>query len=106
MATKTVTATFRIEEEAFRDLQEDARRQNVSVNTLVNQMFLAYSHYDRLMKRFHVIKDPIKNLQDHLGGVLGRGCDSLGQDRRREHRQDLRDSKVRVVHHREHPGRL
>ena len=40
MATKTVTATFRIEEDAFKDLKEDAKKQNISVNTLVNQLFL------------------------------------------------------------------
>ncbi len=68
MATKTVTATFRIEEDAFRDLQEDAKRQNVSVNTLVNQLFLSYSHYDRLMKRFQVIKIPASTFRTILDG--------------------------------------
>ena len=68
MTTKTVTATFRIEEDAFKDLQEDAKRQNISVNTLVNQLFLSYSHYDRLMKRFHVMKIPAATFKTILDG--------------------------------------
>lgn len=68
MAGKTATATFRIEEEAFRDLQEDAKKQNISVNTLVNQLFLSYSHYDRLMKRFQVIKIPAATFRTILDG--------------------------------------
>lgn len=68
MATKTVTATFRIEENAFKDLQEDAKKQNISVNTLVNQLFLGYSHYDRLMKRFQVIKLPASTFKTILDG--------------------------------------
>jgi hypothetical protein len=32
--------------------------QNVSVNTLLNQILLAYSSYDRPMKRFQMIKLP------------------------------------------------
>jgi hypothetical protein len=68
MATKTVTATFRIEEEAFKDLQEDAKRQSVSVNTLVNQLLLSYSNYDRLMKRFQVMKLPASTFRTILDG--------------------------------------
>jgi hypothetical protein len=68
MATKTVTATFRIEEDAFRGLKEDAKKQNISVNTLVNQLFLGYSHYDRLMKRFQVMKLPAMIFKTILDG--------------------------------------
>jgi lambda repressor-like predicted transcriptional regulator len=68
MATKTVTATFRIEEVAFRDLQEDAKKQKVSVNTLVNQLFLSYSQYDRLMKRFQIMKIPSSTFKTILDG--------------------------------------
>ena len=52
----TITRTFRISEKAFLALQEDAKRQNVSVNTLVNQIILAYSSFDRYIKRLHLIK--------------------------------------------------
>ncbi len=53
---KTITRTFRITENGFRALQEDARRQNVSVNTLVNQIVLSYANFDRFVKKLHMIK--------------------------------------------------
>lgn len=68
MPSKTVTATFRIDEESFKDLQDDAKRQSVSVNTLVNQLFLSYSQYDRLMKRFQVMKIPAATFKTILDG--------------------------------------
>jgi hypothetical protein len=43
---KTVTRSFRISESAFKALEEDAARKNVSVNTLVNQLFLTHANYD------------------------------------------------------------
>ena len=53
---KTVTISFRISESALRALQEDARKQNVSLNTLANQMFVSYADYDRYLQRFHMVK--------------------------------------------------
>jgi hypothetical protein len=53
---KTITRTFRISERAFRTLQEDAKHQNVSVNTLVNQVILSYTNFDKFIKKLHMIK--------------------------------------------------
>ena len=53
---KTVTRTFRISERAFAALQDDAGRQNVSVNTLVNQILLSYANFDRHVKKLHLLK--------------------------------------------------
>jgi hypothetical protein len=53
---KTITRTFRISERAFKTLQEDAKRQNVSVNTLVNQVILSYTNFDKFIKKLHMIK--------------------------------------------------
>ncbi len=52
----TITRTFRISENGFKALQEDAKRQNVSVNTLVNQIVLSYANFDRFIKKLHLIK--------------------------------------------------
>jgi hypothetical protein len=68
MPQKTVTSTFRIDEEAFRALQEDAKKQSVSVNTLVNQLILGYAHYDRIMKRFQMMKIPGSTFATILDG--------------------------------------
>ena len=40
---KTVTRSFRINEESFMALEEDALRHNVSLNTLVDQLFEAHA---------------------------------------------------------------
>ena len=56
MRSKTATASFRLDEGALNALQEDAKKQNVSVNTLINQLILTYANYDRPMKRFHMVK--------------------------------------------------
>jgi hypothetical protein len=53
---KTITRTFRISERAFNALQDDAKRQNVSVNTLVNQVILSYANFDRHIKKLHMVK--------------------------------------------------
>ncbi|MDA4135404.1 MAG: hypothetical protein OK449_00215 [Thaumarchaeota archaeon] len=56
MKEKTVTISFRIAENALRALQEDAKKQNVSLNTLANQMFVAFADYDRFLQKFHMVK--------------------------------------------------
>jgi len=53
---KTATISFRISESALRALQEDAKKQNVSLNTLANQMFVSYADYDRFLQKFHMVK--------------------------------------------------
>jgi hypothetical protein len=63
---KTATASFRLDESALNALQEDARRQNVSVNTMLNQLVLAYANYDRPMKRFHMLKLPASSFRHIL----------------------------------------
>jgi hypothetical protein len=66
MKSKTATASFRLDESALNALQEDARKQNVSVNTLLNQLVLAYANYDRPMKRFHMVKVPASSFKHVL----------------------------------------
>jgi hypothetical protein len=55
-----------LDESALKALQEDARKQNVSVNTLLNQLVLAYANYDRPMKRFHMVKVPSSSFKHIL----------------------------------------
>jgi hypothetical protein len=65
MRAKTATASFRLDESALNALQEDAKKQSVSVNTLLNQLVLTYAQYDRPMKRFHMVKVPASTFK-HL----------------------------------------
>ncbi|HVP22456.1 MAG TPA: hypothetical protein VMS77_00935 [Conexivisphaerales archaeon] len=53
---KTVTRSFRISEAAFDALTEDAARERVSVNTLVNQLFMSYADYDRFFRKLGIIR--------------------------------------------------
>ena len=56
MPEKTVTRSFRINESAFLALEEEAKKRNISLNTLVNQLFLSYANFDRYFQRFGMIK--------------------------------------------------
>ncbi len=63
---KTATASFRLDESALNAIQEDAKKQNVSVNTMLNQLVLTYANYDRPMKRFHMLKLPASSFMHIL----------------------------------------
>jgi hypothetical protein len=53
---KTVTRSFRINESAFLALEEEAKKRNISLNTLVNQVFLSYANFDRYFQRLGMLK--------------------------------------------------
>jgi hypothetical protein len=53
---KTVTRSFRISESALQALEEDARSQNLSLNTLVNQLLLAYTNWGRFIGKVGPIR--------------------------------------------------
>lgn len=44
--TKTITMTFRVNENLMRKLKEDAEDHEISLNTLVNQIFNRYVEWD------------------------------------------------------------
>jgi len=45
-----VTRSFRINEDAFAVLDEEARKRNVSTNTLLNQQLLQYANYEHFFR--------------------------------------------------------
>jgi hypothetical protein len=53
---KTVTRSFRINEAAFLALEEEAKKHNISLNTLVNQLFLTYANFDRFFQKLGMLK--------------------------------------------------
>jgi hypothetical protein len=53
---RTVTASLRISEAAYRALQDDARKQNISLNTIANQILVAYAEHDRYLKKYGMLK--------------------------------------------------
>jgi hypothetical protein len=56
MPDKTVTRSFRISESAFLALEEEAKKHNMSLNTLVNQLFLSFANFDRYFQKFGMTK--------------------------------------------------
>jgi hypothetical protein len=53
---KTVTRSFRISERALKSIEDEARRQNLGVSTLINQQLLAFSEFERYFRRLGLIK--------------------------------------------------
>jgi len=54
--TRTVPKSFRVDEPALQAIEKDAETQNVSLNTLVNQIFKQYADYDRLARKINTVK--------------------------------------------------
>ncbi|HLC10996.1 MAG TPA: hypothetical protein VJL56_04030 [Candidatus Bathyarchaeia archaeon] len=64
---KTVAKSFRVNEKALGALQEEAARQSVSVNTLVNQLLLDYSEFGRFLQRVNALRLSRKTFGEILG---------------------------------------
>jgi len=68
-ARKTSTLTFRIDQTVEKALREEAEEQKVSLNTLANQVFSGYCHWDRFMRRFGVVvmsRDAFRAILDSM----------------------------------------
>jgi hypothetical protein len=75
----TVTRSFRISEQAFKILQEDAERQNISVNTLVNHIINYYVDFERYAKSMHIVKLPSQLLKYLLEVIQDNLIIKIGQ---------------------------
>lgn len=53
---KTITRSFRISERCLKALEEEAKRQNIGVSTLLNQQLLAFSDFERYFRRLGLVK--------------------------------------------------
>jgi hypothetical protein len=60
---KSVTVSLRISDLAYKALQEESKKMNVSLNTLANQIFLSFATYDRYLSRFGMVKVAIPTLR-------------------------------------------
>jgi len=49
---KTVVKSFRVSESAFKTLEAEAASQNVSVNTLLNQIVIRYANWGRFITKY------------------------------------------------------
>jgi len=66
---KTVAKSFRVNEKALAALQEEAARQSVSVNTLVNQLLLDNSEFGRFLQRVNALRLSRKTFGEILSMV-------------------------------------
>ncbi|HZD12641.1 MAG TPA: hypothetical protein VE177_03890 [Candidatus Binatus sp.] len=76
---KTIAKSFRINEDALIALQEEASRQNISVNTLVNQLLLDYSEFGRFVQRANAVRLTRKTFEEILKIAPEDGLGKAGQ---------------------------
>ncbi|MGD0423944.1 MAG: hypothetical protein ABSA92_10870 [Candidatus Bathyarchaeia archaeon] len=67
--SRTVPKSFRIDESASIAVEEEAASQNVSSNTLVNQILKQFSEFDRFAKRINTVKLSSSVFRDLLSEV-------------------------------------
>ncbi len=79
MKEKTVTMSIRISERAADALHEEAKLQNVSVNTLTNQILLTFADYDRFTRKFHVIKIASATLRRVIDAATEKAIEEAGR---------------------------
>lgn len=76
---KTVAKSFRVNEKALQALQEEAARQSISVNTLVNQLLLDYSEFGRFAQRLSAMRLSRGTLSEILKAIPEDGVGKAGQ---------------------------
>ena len=76
---RTVAKSFRVNEKALSALQEEATRQSVSVNTLVNQLLLDYSEFGRFLQRINALRLSRKTFAEILNSVTDDNLAKAGQ---------------------------
>lgn len=76
---KTTTISFRISQTAFKALQEEAKKNNTSLNTLANQIFLAYAEHDRFLQKFRMVKLSTPTFKRILNAVSKEAAEDAGR---------------------------
>jgi len=69
---RVITRSFRISERALQAIEDESRRQNVSVSTISNQLLLSFAEFDRFFRRLGLVKISSATFQR----VLEAGSDS------------------------------
>ena len=65
----SVIRSFRLDQSALEIIERDAQEKHISVNTLVNQLILAYVNMDRYLEEFPMVKISSVGLGMLLEGV-------------------------------------
>ena len=91
--SKTVAKSFRVNRNALRALQDEAKRQNLSVNTMVNQLLISYAEYGRFAQRTHSINLTQKTFAEILAATSDDNLITAAQNAGRSAPQALISSK-------------
>lgn len=76
---RTAIRSFRLDEAALAVLEEEARQRNISVNTLVNQLLLTYTNFERHFAQYPMVRLSSTFLGWLLEGVTDAYAKDLGQ---------------------------
>jgi hypothetical protein len=77
---RSVTRSFRIDGLAFAAIQEEAKKRRISVNTLVNQLFLSFADVDRHFQNMRMTRVPNEILRELLHSVPDEKLIQLGEE--------------------------
>jgi len=67
--SKTVAKSFRVNRNALHVLQDEAKRQNLTVNTMVNQLLISYAQFGRFAQRAHSLNLTQKTFAEILAAT-------------------------------------
>jgi hypothetical protein len=76
---RTVTRSFRVSESALDAIREEARRRNVTTNTLVNQLLTNYARVGRHWDKIHWMRRPIEWEKDLFDAIPDEKVAELGR---------------------------
>jgi len=80
MSQKSATRSFRIDGPALAAIQEEAKKRRISVNTLVNQLFLSFADVDRHFQNIRMTRVPNGILKDLFDSVPDEKLMQLGEN--------------------------
>ncbi len=69
---ETLNRAFRLNKDALDALHEEARKRNVTVNTIVNELVMKYVMLDRIIKKYHPVILPSSTFELF--------CEALSED--------------------------
>jgi hypothetical protein len=76
---KTTSATFRISDEVYQVMQDHARTNNVSVNTLINQLLGVWADSDRFMEEVGLVRITRPNFKRFLEALPEAKLSEMGR---------------------------
>ena len=78
--SRTVAKSFRVNRNALSALQSEAKRLNLSVNTMVNQLLISYAEYGRFAQRAHSLNLTHRTFAEILAATSEEKLVTAGQN--------------------------